>query len=132
MNKGITAIYSRVAQPSTPDDTVAVLQRESLVRYAEGQGYGNIECYDDTGFSGLAFTARPGFQRLQEDINAGKVQRVIVKNESRIGRNTAEVIRWISSLQAKGIQLIATAHPAFPLEAIQTVYGIDRGVAANG
>lgn len=71
-------------------------------------------CYEDIGINGLTLSDRPAFSRMQADINAGVVQRVIVRSESRIGRNTAEVIGWISGLKAKGVAFIATVHPALP------------------
>lgn len=42
--------------------------------------------YVDTGYSGSTFQ-RPAFQQLLQDISAGKIECVIVKDLSRVGRD---------------------------------------------
>ena len=44
------------------------------------------ECYADNGYSGLNFN-RPAFTKLLEDIDSGKVNLVITKDLSRLGRD---------------------------------------------
>ena len=48
------------------------------------------DIYIDDGFTGTDFN-RPSFQRLLEDIKNGKVNCVLVKDLSRLGRNYIEV-----------------------------------------
>ena len=50
------------------------------------QGWELVSTYCDDGYSGVNFQ-RPGFQRMIEDIEKGKVNLVIVKDLSRLGRN---------------------------------------------
>lgn len=61
-------------------------QRALLERYAREQGWEITGCYIDDGYSGLHFD-RPGFQQLLCDIEAGKVNLVITKDLSRLGRD---------------------------------------------
>ena len=61
-------------------------QRSILTAYCKEQGYAVYDDYIDDGYSGLNFE-RPGFQRLLADIIAGKVNMVITKDLSRLGRD---------------------------------------------
>ena len=53
--------------------------------------------YSDDGFTGTDFY-RPGFQKMMEDITRGKINGVIVKDLSRIGRNYIEVGDFIDEV----------------------------------
>lgn len=55
------------------------------------------DCYIDDGFSGTDF-ARPGFEKLLEDLYSKKFNTVIVKDLSRLGRNYIEVGNYIEKI----------------------------------
>ena len=57
-----------------------------LQRYAEEHRFPNIQFYVDDGFSGADFN-RPSFKRMMTDVECGKVGIVIVKDQSRLGRD---------------------------------------------
>lgn len=61
-------------------------QRSILTDYCSTHQYEIHKIYVDDGYSGMNF-ARPGFQELLEDINQGKINMVITKDLSRLGRN---------------------------------------------
>lgn len=61
-------------------------QRAILSAHCQEQGYKIYDVYVDDGFSGLNFD-RPDFQRLLADIKAGKVNMVLTKDLSRLGRD---------------------------------------------
>ena len=52
------------------------------------------ETYSDASFTGTTFE-RPGFERMMGDIRDGKINCVIVKDLSRLGRNYVEVGNYI-------------------------------------
>lgn len=52
------------------------------------------EIYIDDGYSGLYFANRPEFQRMMEDIYKGKIQGVITKDISRLGREHIETSNY--------------------------------------
>ncbi len=70
----------------------------------------DMELYDvyvDDGFTGSNFD-RPDFQRMIKDIEAGKVNCVIVKDLSRFGRDYIEAGRYIQKAFPKqGVRFIA-------------------------
>ena len=96
-----TALYCRTA---LADAEAIARQRESLRRFAEEKGFTNLTYYEDDGCSGLN-PARPAFLRLEQDIRDGKVARVIAPDLARLGRNTAEVVRWLVWLRRHGVEL---------------------------
>ena len=61
-------------------------QRAILSAHCLEQGYEIYDVYVDDGFSGLNFE-RPDFQRLLVDIKARKVNMVLTKDLSRLGRD---------------------------------------------
>ena len=56
-----------------------------------------VDYYIDDGFTGTDFN-RPGFQRLLTDIKNGKINAVVVKDLSRLGRNYIEVGNYIEQI----------------------------------
>lgn len=56
------------------------------------------DIYIDDGYSGLYFANRPEFQRMMEDIYKGKIQGVITKDISRLGREHIETSNSILSV----------------------------------
>jgi len=61
-------------------------QRSFLTQYTERYGWQIVSEYCDDGYSGTNFD-RPGFQRMLTDIEAGRINTVITKDLSRLGRD---------------------------------------------
>lgn len=61
-------------------------QRELLRAFAEKYNIKNYDYYIDDGYSGTNF-ARPSFERLRKDIESGKINMVVTKDLSRLGRD---------------------------------------------
>ena len=83
----ITALYCRLSQEDERlGESLSIEnQRLMLQRYAEEHRFPNIQFYVDDGFSGADFN-RPSFKRMMNDVECGKVGIVIVKDQSRLGR----------------------------------------------
>jgi DNA invertase Pin-like site-specific DNA recombinase len=84
----ITALYERLSRDddNAGDSNSIVNQKKYLEGYAAQRGYSNCVHYTDDGWSGGNFE-RPAWKKLVEDIEAGKVAHVIVKDMSRVGRD---------------------------------------------
>ncbi|MBQ7653468.1 MAG: recombinase family protein [Clostridia bacterium] len=84
----ITALYCRISQEDIDRDESNSIthQKTILVDYANRHGFYNCRFYIDDGVSGTT-SMRDGFLELSEDICKGLVERVIVKDLSRVGRN---------------------------------------------
>ncbi len=92
LNDQITALYCRLSQEdeNKGDSDSIVNQKAILTKYAEENGFTNIQIFVDDGYSGVSFN-RPDFQRLLELMEKGKVKTMITKDLSRLGRNYIEV-----------------------------------------
>lgn len=66
-----------------------------------------IDDYIDDGYSGTNFE-RPDFNRLMADISDGKINCIVVKDLSRLGRNYIEMGRYITKIfPSMGVRLIS-------------------------
>ena len=66
------------------------------------------DIYIDDGYSGLYFANRPEFQRMMENIYKGRIQGVITKDISRLGREHIETSHYIERVfPSLGIRYIA-------------------------
>ena len=99
---GKTALYCRVA---------VAAQRTALEGFAEMKGFSNIACYEDDDNPNLLRT-HTGFGQLEQDIRAGKIARVLAENLSRLGRSTADAVRWTIWLQRHGAEIFTLDSPA--------------------
>ena len=95
---GITALYCRLSR----DDGAEVEsnsignQKRMLEKKAKEYGLKNTRCYIDDGYTGTNFN-RPGFQQMLDDIEAGYVTTVMVKDLSRLGRYAPTVGMYMDS-----------------------------------
>lgn len=65
-------------------------QRMLLARFLDARGWKAEETYVDDGWSGVRFD-RPAFQRMLRDVESGRIDTVVTKDLSRLGRNYARV-----------------------------------------
>ena len=66
-----------------------------------------VEEYVDDGYSGANYD-RPSFQKMMEDVRSGKINCIIVKDLSRLGRNYIETGRYIENIfPVLGVRFIA-------------------------
>ena len=85
------AIYMRLSREDGNEESQSIQsQRDVLRSYVEKQGWTIVDEYADDGYSGTNFE-RPNFKRLIEDIELGRVDLVITKDLSRLGRNYIQV-----------------------------------------
>ena len=88
----ITAIYCRLSRDDEQagESNSIVNQKAILKKYAQEQGFRNIQFFVDDGFSGANFN-RPEWQRMIAMVEADQIGVLLAKDMSRIGRNYLEV-----------------------------------------
>lgn len=104
-------------------------QKSMLDEFVRQRRLSVYDTYIDDGWSGTSFD-RPGFQRLIADIEAGKVNMVITKDLSRLGRDyiltghymeryfPEHRVRYISLLDGIDTGVDSTANDITPFRAI--------------
>ena len=97
-NVWLAGIYCRLSKDDDNQGESASIsnQRELLTSVCKAQGWKIVEIYQDDGFTGLNMD-RPGLKKLLEDVKARKINLVITKDLSRLGRNYLEVGQLIET-----------------------------------
>ena len=105
----ITALYERLSRDDEQagESNSIQNQKKYLEEYARQHGLRNIRHFYDDGYSGTNFN-RPGFAALLQEIEAGRVETLVVKDLSRFGRNYLQVGYYTEILFPKrGVRFIA-------------------------
>lgn len=103
------ALYLRLSKDDegAGESASITTQRGILQDYAKANGLPIFDEYVDDGFSGTNYD-RPAFKRMIEDIEAGKVNCVITKDLSRLGRNSARTSDLLDEyFPAHGVRYIS-------------------------
>ena len=97
------AIYAR--QSVDRIDSISV---ESQIEFCKKEMTGeSYKVYTDKGYSGKNID-RPAFQELLRDIEAGKVNRVIVYRLDRISRSVLDFANLIEVFQKNKVDFVST------------------------
>lgn len=101
-------VYTRVSTAMQIDGYSLEAQRTRMRAFAEFNEYEIAGEYEDAGKSGKSIEGRDEFNRMLEDIKTGKddVSFVLVFKLSRFGRNAADVLSTLQTMQDFGVNLI--------------------------
>ena len=101
MNAG----YVRLSRDDDKRNYVSIENQKLIIRQFASENNMVIDrWYEDDGVSGYKFD-RPGFNQLMEDLDKD-IDRVFVKDFSRLGRHNAKVLLLLDDFQERGKQLI--------------------------
>ncbi len=103
------ALYCRLSRDDGVEfeSSSIATQRQMLRQYANEQGFHVVDEYVDDGWSGTNYN-RPEFERMVEDIEDGKINLVITKDLSRLGRNYILTGQYTEMyFPSKGVRYIA-------------------------
>ena len=106
-----TALYMRLSRDDESfGDSVSIeTQRTILRRFAEENNLHVVGEYIDDGWSGTNFD-RPNFQRMMQDVEAGKINCIASKDLSRFGREHIMMDYYLEFVfPEKGIRYIAVS-----------------------
>ena len=125
------ALYIRLSKEDESEGpSQSVQNQDSLLRaFVQQHGLRVYDTYIDDGWSGTNFD-RPGFRRMIADIEAGKVNMVLTKDLSRLGRDyiltghymeryfPEHRVRYLSLLDGIDTGVDSTANDITPFRAI--------------
>ena len=77
-----------------------------LEDFARRNGLPNPTHFTDDGISGTRFD-RPGFLAMMEEVEAGRVEAIVIKDMSWLGRDYLKVGQVMEVLRQRGVRLIA-------------------------
>tara|TARA_R110001599_G_scaffold322654_2_gene533771 strand:+ start:583 stop:2115 length:1533 start_codon:yes stop_codon:yes gene_type:complete len=106
------AIYTRKSSDEGLDQTFNSLdaQREACEAYIKSQRHGGWRAlpaaYDDGGLSGGSLE-RPALKRLMLDIDAGRVDMIVVYKIDRLTRSLADFAKLVERLDAAGASFVS-------------------------
>lgn len=103
------AIYTRQSLDEGDQEFKSVdAQRDSIRAYITSQramGWVALQpSYDDAGFTG-ADTNRPGFKRLMADVEAGRVDTIVVHKFDRLSRSLSDFALLTARLEKSGVAM---------------------------
>ena len=91
-------LYYRLSRDEDEELNSLSNQRKIIYNYAVTNGYEVVgESFDDN-VSGMHFN-RPGIDRIYEVVEAGKIEAVVVKDLSRLGRHRTQTALFIDYLR---------------------------------
>lgn len=104
----ITALYERLSHDDElQGESNSISNQKALLEaFAEKNGFTGIRHFTDDGISGTTFD-RPGLQALIAEVEQGNIGTVIVKDNSRIGRNYILTGNFRELLRQNNVRLIA-------------------------
>lgn len=100
------AAYCRVSTEKEEQLDSLEHQKEFFEEYARKNGYELVRLYADEGISGTSLKKRDEFTRLLRDAKLGLFNMVVVKDVSRLARNTVDFLQSIRTLKGFGVNTL--------------------------
>jgi site-specific DNA recombinase len=105
----IIGIYIRESRDDNGENYETIEnQRGLLLDYVKRHGLGQVySVYEDDNASGSGFE-RAGIKRLKEDVLNARIDTLLVKDLSRLGRNNAKTLQFLDFLEEYGIRVLSS------------------------
>ena len=99
-------IYSRLSNDDDCEMNSLLNQQEICRAFAERQGHQIIGLSSDDNVSGMNFSRR-GLNELTAAVDTGRLDAVLVKDLSRLGRHRTQTALFIDYLRERGVRVIS-------------------------
>lgn len=104
--KAKAGIYVRISRDEDKSYDSITIQLDALTRFANENKLDIVDIYEDNDVSGFLFNQRPEFNRMLEDLEANKLNTLIFKDLSRVGRNNARTLLFLEQMAESDIRVI--------------------------
>lgn len=110
MRKTRAAIYVRISEDKAGAGLGVARQEKDCRALAKRLGWTIVEVYVDNDLSAYSGKPRPAYLRLLEDIEAGRIDGVIVWHTDRLHRSTAELEHYINVARDVPVEAVQAGH----------------------
>ena len=99
--------YLRLSRDEDAANYSSIISQQKIIQeYAVGKKLGSIyKYYEDDNYSGYTFE-RPAFKEMMQDLADGKIDIIVAKDFSRLGRHNAKMLLLIENIRELGKRLI--------------------------
>lgn len=99
--------YLRLSRDEDSSNYSSIISQKKIIQeYTIEKKLGNIyKYYEDDNYSGYTFD-RPAFKEMMQDLKDGRIDIIIAKDLSRLGRHNAKVLLLIESIRESGKRLV--------------------------
>ncbi len=98
--------YCRVSTDKSDQLNSLETQKKFFLEYCEKNNLNLVKTYADEGISGTKTGNRKEFLKMMEDAREGKFRQVLVKDVSRLARNTVDLLQSVRALRGMEIDTV--------------------------
>ena len=99
-------LYYRLSNDDDPEQNSLINQRNICRAFADAQGHCIVGESSDDNVSGMKFNRR-GLDELTAVVDAGKIDAVVVKDLSRLGRHRTQTALFIDYLRERNVRVLS-------------------------
>ena len=99
-------LYYRLSNDDDPEQNSLINQRNICRAFADAQGHRIVGESSDDNVSGMKFNRR-GLDELTVVVDSGKIDAVIVKDLSRLGRHRTQTALFIDYLRERNVRVLS-------------------------
>lgn len=110
-----TGIYVRISRDEDKNYESITNQIDGLTRFANENNMEIVDIYQDDNISGYLFNQRPEFNRMKADLENDRINTILCKDLSRVGRNNARTLLFLEemALNDKRVILVDDRYDSF-------------------
>ena len=119
-------LYYRLSRDEDEELNSLTNQRKIIYEYALSQGFEIVgESFDDN-VSGMHFN-REGIDMIYEAVDAGKVDAIVVKDLSRLGRHRTQTMLFIDYLRENNVRVLSATENIDTFNEKTTLSSVSKG-----